>query len=246
MSDATRQPAGDPLEDLTPRELAELYAAGALTPAEASAFESRVRSADPAFVNALREVEPAMNTLLNSADPLTPPAGVRASIMARLNADTDQPATGEAVFEVHADEHDHAALPSPGVDAGITILRASTGRWTRTGLRGVRMRTLLADRKANRRTILLDMAAGSELPDHSHAGIEEVFMIRGDLSIAGEVLREGDYIRVERGANHGVPRTESGCVCIVISDYVPFPLTSLLGFVWAAARSLFGGPRKHG
>src|SRR5690606_7666018 len=142
---------------------------------------------DPVFVQALREVEPAVDTLLNMADPLTPPAGVRASIIARLHTDAGQPATGEVVFEEHADEHEHAAHTNPGVAAGITILRASTGRWTRTGLRGVRMRTLLADRKANRRTILLGMAPGAELPDHSHAGIEEVFMIRGDLSIAGEV-----------------------------------------------------------
>jgi anti-sigma factor ChrR (cupin superfamily) len=227
-------------DDLTPRDAAELYAAGALTPDEAAAFEARERAGDPVFVEALAQVEPAMRTLSDMTQPQQPPADVRAAILARLGLRGEAPA-GE--LHDHDDAHEHAPV-SAGVAAGITVLRAGTGRWTRTGLRGVRMRTLLADRTANRRTILLDMAPGSELPDHSHAGIEEVYMVRGDLHIAGQVLREGDYIRVERGAEHGVPRTEGGCVCIVISDYVPFPLTSMLGFVWAALKALFSPGRK--
>lgn len=230
-------------EDFSPREIAELYAAGALSPAEAAVFEAKLRAGEVAFVRAYEEVKPAMNKLLNIGETFAapPPASVRASIMARLNAEVGVDAADDDPLD--AAEND--SIPEPNhatsemMSAGITILRASTGRWTRTGLRGVKLRTLMADRKANRRTIMLDMAPGAVLPDHSHAGIEEVFMISGDLLIAGTVLRTGDYIRVERDADHGVPRTEGGCVCIVISDYVPFPLTSMLGFVWAALRSLF-------
>ncbi len=102
------------------------------------------------------------------------------------------------------------------------------------------MRTLLADRRGNRRTIMLEMAPGSSLPDHEHAGIEEVFMVSGDLAIAGTTLHAGDYIRIDEGAEHGVPVTPSGCVCIVISNYVPFPMKSMLGFVWTAVKALVG------
>lgn len=228
--------------DLTPRELAELYSAGALTPAEAAAFETRVREGDAAFVTALEEVRPAMDSLLNAVEPAAPPANVRASLIARLGVGeaTEPEEHDDNPFAHEDDEHDEqlAGTAQIGV-SGVQILRAANARWKPTGLRGVRYRTLLADRKANRRTIMLNMAPGAELPDHSHAGIEEVYMISGDLSIAGQVLGANDYIRVQRGAEHGVPRTNKGCVCIVISDYVPFPMTSMAGFVWAAIKALF-------
>ena len=64
-------------------------------------------------------------------------------------------------------------------------------------------------------------------------------MLSGDLDIAGRTLKPGDYIRIERGARHGVPVSRSGCTCLVISDYVPFPLSSWLGFVKAAIKGLF-------
>lgn len=69
-------------------------------------------------------------------------------------------------------------------------------------------------------------------------------MVSGDLSIAGTTLRAGDYIRIQEGAEHGVPVTPSGCVCIVISNYVPFPMRSLLGFVWTAVKRWWGGERS--
>lgn len=225
--------------DPTPHELAELYAAGALTPAEAHDFESRVRSGEEAFVKALLEVKPAMERLLSIADPVAPPAAVRASLIARLN--TPETSSDEDPFHHEDDE------PEPvhaGGGAGITILHAATGRWKRTGLPGVHYRSLLTDRKANRRTFMLRMDPGAQLPDHSHAGIEEVIMLSGDLDIAGKTLHAHDYIRIQRGARHGVPRTTGGCTCIVISDYVPFPMTSMLGFVWSALRSLFARTSK--
>lgn len=232
-------------DDLTPNEVAELYAAGALTPGEARAFEERVRAGDGPYVAALREVQPAMERLLGMADAADPPASVRASLLARLGKPT-APSGEEAHEEWGGPDADpeEELLTTGASTAGILISTAATGRWRRTGLPGVRYRTLMADRRANRRTILLDMAPGTALPDHSHAGVEEVFMIRGDLHIAGAVLREHDHIRIDPGAHHGVPRTEQGCLCIVISDYVPFPAASLLGFVWTALKSLFGGQNR--
>ena len=120
------------------------------------------------------------------------------------------------------------------------ILRATDGRWTPSGIRGVRFRTLCADRRANRRTIVLQMDAGTQLPDHDHAGLEEVYVVSGDLSIGAERLGPGDYFRVGAGAEHDTARTEGGCVCVIVSDYVPYTVRSLPGFLWTAVRALFG------
>jgi hypothetical protein len=57
--------------------------------------------------------------------------------------------------------------------------------------------------------------------------------------VGDTVLGPGDYFRSAAGAKHGVPRTRGGCVCIVISEYIPFPATSWLGFAWTALRGLF-------
>ncbi len=231
-------------------ELAALYAAGALSADEAAAFESRVRAGEEACVTALRNVTPAMESLLNSASEIAPPSRVLGGLMARIDAEAADvpdaapsrlaPSEWAEAPEVQADAEPLAAgATSEGMAAGIAVFRASSAKWHRTGLPGVRMRTLFADRRANRRTIMLDMAPGSALPDHEHAGVEEVFLISGDLAIAGTTLHAGDYIKINEGAEHGVPVTPSGCVCIVISNYVPFPLTSMLGFVWSALRALF-------
>jgi putative transcriptional regulator len=217
--------------DPDPAELAELYAAGALEPHEAAEFERRIAAGDGAYVAALGWVLGAMETLLRAGE-VTPPARVRAVMAARVEAESAEAA---AVWGGAAHGHDEEAA---GV-GGIVIARAATGRWRRTGLRGVRYQPLFADRRCNRRTLMLDMAPGTSLPDHGHAGDEEVIMISGDLSIAGTVLGPGDYIRIAAGAKHGVPRTVGGCVCVVVSGYVPFTLMSWPRMVWAAAKGAF-------
>jgi len=258
MSDAPRNvPSGQegmPF-GFTPDEMAALYAAGALSVDETTLFESRLHAGDEVYVKAFANVNPVMDTLLNAAAPVAPPKHVLASLMSRIDTEshalhaapavTESPAHWSMEAQAESEgEGELVGTTSPGMAQGIKVLRASTGRWYRTGFSGVRMRHLLADRRSNRRTIMLDISPGAALPDHSHAGIEEVFMISGDLRIAGTVLQAGDYIRIDPGAEHGVPWTQDGCVCIVISDYVPFPLTSFFGFAWGALKSLFVGGRK--
>ncbi|GEM_PF-276147 len=219
-------------------ELAELYAAGALTPAEAADFERRMRAGEPSFVAAYASVISAMEALLE-VEPVAAPASIRNALQARLIEEEREAA--ELWDDSSAADAQKLVADSVGAPStGLTITRATTGRWHRTGVTGVRFRQLHASRKSNRRTIMLDMAPGSSLPDHEHAGDEEVFMISGDLTIAGTTLGPGDYIRIAAGAEHGVPRTTNGCTCIVVSAYIPFPLKSWLGFVW----TLFLRPGK--
>jgi putative transcriptional regulator len=251
-----------PEPTFTPAELAALYAAGALTPDETADFERRVVAGEAAYVLALAEVESTRDRLLDAlaAQPVQPARSVRAALEARLAAEPDRAAPADADVEDddnpfadrhdHDHEHEHAhELVGAGIGAdgseralppGINVVRAGEGRWRSTGIRGVRYRTLLADRRANRRTILLQMDPGTELPEHGHTGIEEVIMLSGDLDIAGRTLGPGDYISILPSADHGVPFTRSGCTCIVVSGYVPFPLSSALGFIKSVIRSLRG------
>jgi hypothetical protein len=51
---------------------------------------------------------------------------------------------------------------------------------------------------------------GMVYPLHRHGGIEEIYMLSGDLVIEDEVYSPGDYIHSQPGSVHG-PHTITGC-----------------------------------
>ena len=69
-----------------PAEAAALYVAGAMTQAEVSWFEARIRANDPAFVSALAKLRGAQGALLWVVEPVVPPAKVKESIMRSLGS----------------------------------------------------------------------------------------------------------------------------------------------------------------
>jgi quercetin dioxygenase-like cupin family protein len=213
-------------------EQAALYAAGALSETERERFEERVSRGDAEFVEALRVVAPAMEALAASCPPIEPGQRARSAIEARLGIEP------RAAGASH--HHEHAAEEQEG----LFVLRYGNVRWWPTGLPGVKEHTLLADKKNNRRTTLLKMAPGSYIPDHDHAGIEEVLMIEGDLAIGDEKLGPRDYFRITPGARHGEPRTTNGCICLVFSSYSAITTRTKVGFAMRVLRDLFRRGRK--
>jgi quercetin dioxygenase-like cupin family protein len=194
-------------------------------------------------------VRPIVEALLDAGESTVPGhlrEGIEARVASAAGADAEEWAVARGTRSVAARACGEpvGAGASRGGDASggpeLTIVRESEGRWCPSGIRGVRFRTLCADRRANRRTIELRMDPGTELPDHDHAGMEEVYVVSGDLWIGKERLGPGDYFRVGVGAEHGTPRTEGGCVCIIVSEYVPYSVKSLPRFAWTAIRALFG------
>jgi anti-sigma factor ChrR (cupin superfamily) len=216
-----------PDEPLTPQETAALYAAGALDDAEVARFEALVAAGDPDHLRALAEVMPVIEALAASIRPVEPPAEARRALEARLGID---PVTQSAGAH-HHDHDDRAADP-------LVIVRRDQRDWRPTGLPGVRSKTLFADRASNRRTLLLNMAPGSRIPDHDHGGIEEVVVLEGDLSIGENKLKAGDYFRAQPGCRHGAPITEHGCIALVFSTYSSITTRTKIGFAIDTLRSL--------
>jgi quercetin dioxygenase-like cupin family protein len=237
------------LAEFSPQEAAELYIAGAMSDAEMAAMARMLEARVVEYVAAMRAAAPAGEALLSAAGEVAPPRVLKAAVMARVEGDlTAHDAaeyarlTGDSAEQPGQAEHAQHELASAGVSAGdaLVILRASTQRWRATGVRGVRYRTLVADRTHNRRTILLQMDPGTSLPDHGHAGLEEVFVVSGDLSIGDEKLSAGDYFRVPPGVEHGTPRSTHGCTAIIISGYSPFPIKSIPTIIWQTILGWFG------
>ena len=238
-------------------ELADLYASGLISEREQLELEHRLKAGDAVMRAEMERVRPVLEALLDAGEAAVPrhlregiehrvamAAGEHAQEWAEARGmrSVGARACGQAVGAGAAARGAAGENPTsvPGWGGEFTIVREGEGRWLPSGIRGVRFRTLCSDRNANRRTILLQMDAGTELPDHDHAGMEEVYLVSGDLSIGSERLGPGDYFRVGAGAEHGTPRTEGGCQCIVVSEYVPYSVRSLPRFVWTAIKALFG------
>lgn len=247
----------DPLENPIPAtpdhaaELADLYAIGALSRAEAAAFEKQVAAGEPTFVVEFQRIQPLLTSMLNAAEPIAPPSALRAVLAREFGVSAaDQPAEVRELVAAGAAGRREAQgirIIRAGAAAALAAnnLRAeqlspTAGRWYPTLVRGVQFRTLHASRRGNRRAILLNMAPGTELPEHGHTGTEEIIMLAGDLVLAETTLGPHDYIRVPHDADHGVPRTTGGCLCVVVSGYQPFPISSWIRMGWGVVKSWFG------
>jgi anti-sigma factor ChrR (cupin superfamily) len=98
-------------------------------------------------------------------------------------------------------------------------LRSSEGQWQAISP-GITRKILFADNQNQRTTMLIRMAAGSQLFSHRHAGAEELFILEGDCVAQGGRLNAGDYHRAEGGSTHGATTTENGCLMLVISPEI--------------------------
>lgn len=82
--------------------------------------------------------------------------------------------------------------------------------------RGIYVKSLRYDNTTQRSpSILLKFEPGATYPYHHHPGGEEVFVLEGDATIAGEKLTAGDYLYTPPGFKHAVT-SEKGCVLLFI------------------------------
>lgn len=66
--------------------------------------------------------------------------------------------------------------------------------------------------------MLVRLAPGTAYPPHRHAGVEELFLLHGELWIEDRKLYPGDYNRGEPGAVDKRVWSETGCTCILITS----------------------------
>jgi quercetin dioxygenase-like cupin family protein len=241
---------GPPRGDAAPldvRDMAALYAVGALTDAERDHFEALVRAGNPEAVGAAAESCRAMETLTASMPEVAPPPDAARVIRMRLGM-WEAAAADAVAADRHEHHHDHDADDHLHEHAArqeaLVVARRGEIKWRPTGLPGVKGCTLYADKKNNRRTVLLNMAPGSYIPDHNHAGIEEVLILEGDLSVGPIPLKAGDYFRAQPETKHGVPRTEKGCIALVFSTYSSITTRTKMGFALEVLKDLLRRGKK--
>ncbi len=84
---------------------------------------------------------------------------------------------------------------------------------------GLSYQLLSVDADTHRVTMLVRLEPGAEYPPHVHAGLEELHLLDGELSIDDRKLRPGDYNRAEAGTGDQRVWSETGCTCVLITSH---------------------------
>jgi len=83
---------------------------------------------------------------------------------------------------------------------------------------GISCKLLATDAEKHRVGMLIRLAPGGEYPPHTHAGVEELHLLDGELWIDDRKLYPGDYNRAEPGTGDERVWSETGCTCILITS----------------------------
>ena len=83
---------------------------------------------------------------------------------------------------------------------------------------GISCLLLAADREQHRVSMLVHLAPGIAYPSHTHAGVEELYLLHGELMIEDRKLYPGDYNRAEPGSGDQFVWSETGCICVLLTS----------------------------
>jgi len=83
---------------------------------------------------------------------------------------------------------------------------------------GISCKLLAIDAQRKRVSMLVRLAAGGEYPAHTHAGVEELHLLEGELWVDEHKLYPGDYNRAEPGTGDLRVWSEAGCMCVLITS----------------------------
>jgi anti-sigma factor ChrR (cupin superfamily) len=83
---------------------------------------------------------------------------------------------------------------------------------------GLSVKILSYDGQRNRVSMLVCLAAGTEYPSHRHDGVEELYLLHGELHIDGRTLHAGDFIHAEAGTMDHRVWSEKGCTCLLMTS----------------------------
>jgi anti-sigma factor ChrR (cupin superfamily) len=185
--------------------LASLYALDAMSPEEKAAYEAHLSTGCAVCMAEVASFRKVTEAIGMSVDPVSPPAELRERLMHTVAKTSQQPA-GLA----------------PGVmydKDGILIARPEEMDWKTGQLPGVFLKVLFNDTVRGYATVMVRMTAGTHYPSHKHAGVEELYLLEGDLSVDDMAMRAGDYCRGEAGSIHKEIITHSGCLFVLTSSH---------------------------
>jgi hypothetical protein len=174
-------------------ETTSAYAARALSAKDIVAAEDHIASC----ADCRRELE-SLHPLMRSfafwpTDILRPPASLRERLAKRIAEETKKPAIMPWGQQWSEPEWDPVA---PGIACKL----------------------LSSDTQRDRVSMLVRLDPGASYPAHTHAGVEELHLLDGELWIDERKLMPGDYNLGAPGTGDSRVYSETGCTCLLVTS----------------------------
>jgi anti-sigma factor ChrR (cupin superfamily) len=83
---------------------------------------------------------------------------------------------------------------------------------------GIECKLLATDAEKHRVSMLVRLAPGANYPPHTHAGIEELYLLDGELWIDERKLFPGGYNYCAPGTVDVRVWSETGCTCVLLTS----------------------------
>ncbi len=201
------------------RDLAALYVVGALEAEEARRFRMHLPTCDVCRLEADSLAATAAQ-LTHAAPEIALPPELWDRVLGRIRlASSARPSPRARPNQVWKQWITPHGVEPAGVDpAGVTHSSGAEARFEPTGIDGIEVRRLAADREKKQVTMLVRMAPGTSYPAHRHGGSEECFVLQGDIRVGAVHMHEGDFQRAEAGSLHPAQTTDTGCLLLIVSS----------------------------
>lgn len=181
------------------RDLAALYVVGALRGEEAREFEAHLKQGCEVCGAEVKAFSLVADELAGAVPPQVPSAKLRERVLDKISSEVR--ASNSATIDKN----------------GILFRLSNLMQWERTAFKDIETKVLFRNPHNGMVTLLFRMAAGTSLPSHRHAEVEESYVLEGDLTISGVAMKPGDYCRAEAGSIHADISTHGGCQFISIT-----------------------------
>jgi quercetin dioxygenase-like cupin family protein len=132
-------------------------------------------------------------TLAWPVDVLSPSSSLRGKLAARIASETGRAAPAAGPSAHREPEWDEVA---PGIFCKL----------------------LASDGERKRVSMLVKLLPGVEYPPHTHAGVEELHLLEGELWIDERKLYPGDYNRAQAPSGDKRVYSETGCTCVLVTS----------------------------
>ena len=174
-------------------ELVSAHAIHALHPAEATAVEKHLTSCETCR-RELEALRPVVETFgAWPADVLRPAPSLQRRLAERIAADTGTKPVLPIATQWSEPEWEDVA---PGIQCKL----------------------MATDTERHRVSMLVRLAPGASYPAHTHAGVEELHLLDGELWIDRRKLLPGDYNYAGPGSGDDRVWTETGCTCVLLTS----------------------------
>ena len=182
--------------DRNPCEQSEVtcaYAAQALAASEVAAAEAHIASC-PDCQRELESLRPVVNRFVSwPTDVLRPTTSLQGRLAFRIAEETGKQPVLPAARQWSEPEWEQVA---PGIECKL----------------------LATDTERHRVSMLVRLAPGASYPAHTHAGVEELHLLDGELWIDERKLVPGDYNYGAPGAGDECVCSETGCTCVLVTS----------------------------